>query len=97
MKGEGGSSLSLPICCSSEGWPVGGGEIDRTLRYCALFCHAPPQQVGKDEGCWMAKMAGHWGVAVWRRLMPTEVCATIYMQMKPKDPSVPLDMIRQNS
>lgn len=55
LRGANGSCLSLPTRCSSEGWPeFSSGEIDRTLRCCALCCHAPPQQVGKSEGCWLA-------------------------------------------
>lgn len=50
-----GPCLSLPTCCSLEGWPQSGSEkIDRTLRCGALCCHAQPQQVGKSEGFWLA-------------------------------------------
>lgn len=53
-----GSCLSLPTCCSSEGWPrLGSEKIDRTLRCYALCCHALRQQVGKSEGCCLA----HYG------------------------------------
>lgn len=51
-----GSCLSLPTCCSLEGWLQSGSKkIDRTLRCCALCYHAPSQQVGKSEGCWLAQ------------------------------------------
>lgn len=45
---------------------------------------------------WLS-LAGHRGGAVWRHLTPTEEHAPLYMQMKPKDPSLPLDTIMQNS
>lgn len=45
---------------------------------------------------WLS-LAGHRGGAVWRHLTPTVEGAPLYMQMKPKDPSVPLDMVVQNS
>ncbi len=51
----------------------------------------------KVRAAGLLSLAGHRGGAVWRHLTPTEERAPLYMQMKPKDPSVPLDTIVQNS
>ena len=45
---------------------------------------------------WLS-LAGHGGGAIWGHFVPTEESVPLYMQMKPKDPSVPLDTIVQNS
>lgn len=94
-----GSCLSLPTCCSSEGWPQSGHWRDWHDLKMLRSVPSCPTPAGREEWGLLAASVcrGHVGGAVWRHLTPTEEHAPLYMQMKPKDPSVPLDTIVQNS
>lgn len=65
-------------------------QIDRTLRCRAVCCHSQAQQAWDKWGpAGWRSLAGHTGAAVFRHLVPSEDCVPLYMQMKPKYPSVP--------
>lgn len=61
-----------------------------------LSCPTPAGRGRVRAAGWFG-LAGRGGGAVWRHLTPTEERAPLYMQMKPKDLSVPLDTIVHNS
>lgn len=63
--------------------------------HCAVMPYA--SRFGRVKAAAWLTMAGHMGGAVWGHFTPREESTPLYMQMKLKDPSLPLDMIVQNS